>query len=89
MLQQPAMTNAYRPDAARRPVNLSLNEDLVARARGLTRNLSATVEAMLAAFVEEETARRRQADAELDAVIDAINARHEAHGLLSDEFPSF
>ena len=31
-------------------------------------------------------ARRRADDVAVDAVIDALNAAHEAHGLLSDEF---
>ncbi len=80
---------AYKADAPRKPVNLSLNEDLVAQARGLTRNLSGKVEELLAAYVAAERARRRAEDAELEAVIDALNEFHEKHGLLSDDFPSF
>jgi antitoxin CcdA len=79
----------YNRDAARKPVNLSLNEDLVARARGLTRNLSGKVEELLADFVQAEIARKRAEDEELEAIIDALNAVHEEHGFLSDEFPSF
>ncbi len=74
---------------ARRPVNLSLNPVLVARARGLTGNLSATVETLLAGFVEAEEQRARDADREFNAVIDALDALHDRIGLLSDEFSQF
>jgi antitoxin CcdA len=74
--------------APRRAVNLSLNEDLVSRAKVMTRNLSATVEDLLAEFVLLEQARRRADDAALEQVLDALNEAHERHGLLSDEFPS-
>ena len=80
---------AYNRDAARKPVNLSLNEDLVARAKGLTRNLSGKVEELLADFVQAEIARKRASDEELERVIDALNEFHAEHGFLSDEFPSF
>ena len=47
---------SYDRSAPRRPVNLSLNEDLVARAKKSTRNLSATVEELLAGYVQQEQA---------------------------------
>ena len=76
-----------RPESARRkPVNLSLNEKLVVRARRVTPNLSGTVETLLTQFVLEAEAKRRADDAVLDQVIAALNAHHEEHGLLSDEF---
>ena len=89
MAQQTAAafaTLAYDRNAPRRPVNLSLNGDLLAHARAATRNLSATVEELLAGFVHEDQVRRRAEDAQLDAVIDAMNAFHETHGFLSDAF---
>lgn len=76
----------YDRTAPRRAVSLLLNEDLVARARSLTRNLSATVEDLLYAYVRQEQARRRAEDAKLAEVISALNAFHEQHGFLSDEF---
>lgn len=75
--------------APRRAVNLSLNEDLVSRAKMMTRNLSATVEDLLAGFIQREQARRREDDAALEQVLDALNEVHEKHGFLSDEFQSF
>ncbi len=80
------VSNSYDRNAPRRAVNLSLNEDLVARAKKSTRNLSATVEKLLADYVQQEQARRRAEDEKLDEVISALNAFHERHGFLSDEF---
>ena len=62
---------------------------MLAEARGLTTNLSATVEGLLGTFVAQEKARRRDEEARLERVIDALNEFHEEHGFLSDEFPSF
>ncbi len=78
----------YDREAPRRAVNLSLNEDLVAQAKKSTRNLSATVEKLLADYVQQEQARRRIEDEKLDEVISALNAFNERHGFLSDEFPN-
>jgi len=41
------MAFGYDASAAKRPVNMSLNEDLVAKARQFTSNLSEQVERML------------------------------------------
>lgn len=79
---------SYDPHAPRRAVNLSLNGDLLARARKLTRNLSATVEDLLAGYVRQEQARQRAEDERLDQVVSDLNAFHERHGFLSDEFSS-
>ena len=81
-------SDGYDRNAGRKAVNLSLNPDLVARAKELTRNLSATVEDLLAAFVRQEHARQRAEDERLQEVIAALNLWHDEHGLLSDEFPS-
>jgi antitoxin CcdA len=41
----------YDRAAAKRPVNMNLNTDLIRRVRGMTSDLSETVETLLAAFV--------------------------------------
>ena len=79
-------TASYDRNAQRRPANLSLNEDLVARIKETPRNLSATVEKLLADHLQQEQARRRAEDEALDEVISALNAFNERHGFLSDEF---
>ncbi|MBP0465071.1 type II toxin-antitoxin system CcdA family antitoxin [Roseomonas sp. PWR1] len=70
----------------KRPVNLSLSEELVREARGLTPNLSDTVEALLAEFVAAEKRRRAEADAEVAALVAASNRFIAAHGAFGDEF---
>ncbi len=83
-----ATSASYDRNGPRRAVNLSLNEELVARAKKSTRNLSATVEELLAGYVQQEQARRRAEDEKLDEVISALNAFNEQHGFLSDDFPN-
>jgi antitoxin CcdA len=52
------METAITP-GRKRPVNLTLNETLVAQARAYTDNLSATMESLLAEFVlTQQNARR-------------------------------
>lgn len=46
------MKPSYNQMARKRPVNLTLNEDLVTQAKALTKNLSGVVEALLAEFIE-------------------------------------
>jgi antitoxin CcdA len=76
----------YDRNAAKRAVNVSLNEDLVRQAKALTRNLSGTLESLLHEFVMNETSRRRAEDEALEQLIDESNAFHKQHGWLSDEF---
>ena len=78
------MGHERRP--AKRPVNLSLNEELVREARGLTANLSDTVEALLADFIAAEKRRRAEAEAEIEALVAASNRFIAAHGAFGDEF---
>ena len=48
----------YSLAGAKRPVNLTINEDLVTPARAVTENLSAVVETLLADYVAAEQQRR-------------------------------
>lgn len=74
----------YDRTAPKQPVHMALNEDLVRRARGLTSDLSGTVENLLATFVEaaEATERERQ----IAAHVAANRAFVARHGSLADEF---
>jgi antitoxin CcdA len=65
---------ALLPPRLRQPVKLSLDADLVARARGLTSNLSGTVETLLTEFVSKAYERQRVEDLARDQVIAAVNA---------------
>ena len=76
---------SYNASARKRPVNLTLNEDLVAQARAITDNLSAVIEALLADYVAEEQRRRA---AESDAVRETVAAWNrfgDEHGSFADE----
>lgn len=71
--------------AVKKPVNLSLNADLVARARRLTDNLSAEVEALLADFVARQTHAREVEVERLRRAAAAWNDYAERHGSFADE----
>ena len=48
----------YVPRGPKKPVNMTLSEDLVREARRFTNNLSETVEALLAEHVAAESGKR-------------------------------
>lgn len=75
----------YDVNAPKRPVNMTLNEDLVRCVREYTTNLSEQVEKLLADFVLAERKRRAEEDSSLDAAIAAWNNFYDKHGSLSDE----
>lgn len=79
------MSSTYDVNAPKRPVNMTLNEDLVRCAREYASNLSEQVEKLLAEYVAAERRRRTDEDARLDAAIVAWNAFDEAHGSFADE----
>lgn len=75
----------YDTAARKRPVNLTLNEDLVAQARALTTNLSAVVESLLSDYVAQEKQRRA---AEADMVRETVatwNRFAEEAGSFADQ----
>ena len=70
----------------KRPVNLTLNEALVAQAKTYTDNLSATMERLLAEFVaaqQKANADRRQL---ADACAEEWNDFTSDHGSFADEY---
>jgi antitoxin CcdA len=79
------VSRSYDNNAPKRAVNMTLNEDLVRRAREYTTNLSEQVEKLLAEFVTTERKRRAEEDAQLDAAISAWNEFDEQHGAFADE----
>lgn len=72
----------YDPSAPKKPVNLSINSELLRQARELRVNLSKALEQRLAEIVREERARRWQE--ENREAIEAHNRFIEKHGLFSD-----
>jgi antitoxin CcdA len=82
--ERTAMATFYDLSAPKRPVNLTLNEDLVARARKCTDNLSGLVESLLADFVGRER-QRRAAEVEMAAATAAMwNRFDEEFGAFAD-----
>lgn len=77
----------YDTDAAKKPVNLSVNSDLLDKARALGVNLSQLLEEQLARAVREETGKRWLV--ENRAAIEAYNAYVEKHGVFSEGLRSF
>lgn len=76
---------AYDRSAHKRPVNLTLNEDLVAEARALTNNLSAVVESLLADYVTEQQKQRAAAANVVRETVAAWNRFAEESGSFADE----
>lgn len=76
---------AYDRSAHKRPVNLTLNEDLVAQARAVTGNLSAVVESLLSDYVNEEQRRRAAAVDVVRETVATWNRFAEENGSFADE----
>jgi len=81
------MRNPHHLQAPKKATNLSINSDLLRRAKALRINLSATLENALTDLLREQQQqqwRRENADA-----IGAYNAIVERHGTFSEELRSF
>lgn len=81
------MPTAYNTQAPKRAANLSINADLLSKAKALDINLSATLEQALI-----EALRKRQRDqwiADNQDAIDAYNEHVDKHGVFSDGLRSF
>jgi len=77
----------YDPKAPKKAVNLSINSDLLAKARALGVNLSGEIEARLEEVVRKATWDRWRE--ENRAAIEANNKRIEEEGLWSDGLRQF
>ncbi len=78
------MTQLYDPKAPKKATNLSVNSDLLSKARKSKINLSATLERALAQKLrqtERENWKRENREA-----IEALNDLAEQQGLFSDAF---
>ncbi len=71
--------------ARKRPVNLTMSEDLVAQAKAYTDNLSATMEALLAEFVARQQQAQRDRQRQADICAADWNALTLAIGSFADE----
>lgn len=75
---------AQRP--AKRPVNLTLSDEVVRQARALTPNLSAVVETLLAGYVQQHGQTLAAKRKEIEEVTAGWNAFHDQHGSFADEY---
>lgn len=80
------MRATYNLSARKRPVNLTLNEDLVTQARSVTDNLSGVVESLLADFLAREKQQRVHEVRALKETIVTWNSFAEKHGSFADEY---
>ncbi len=81
------MPAAYNPNAPKRAANLSVNSDLLNKAKEMNINISATLEQALS-----EALKAKQRDQWLEenrTAIAAYNEHVEAHGVFSDDLRSF
>lgn len=78
----------YDPDARKRAVNLTLNEDLVNQAKAVTDNLSGVVESLLSDFVTRERKERLAKSKTLESTIGIWNDFDSRFGSISDEYSS-
>lgn len=80
------MKATYNLQARKRPVNLTLNEDLVVQARNLTDNLSSVVESLLAHYVENGHQQRMAKARTLEITIATWNDFNVRRGSFADEY---
>lgn len=81
------MPQFYDLKAPKKPTNLSINSDLLSKARESKINLSATLEYALAQQLRQ-TEREKWKNDNREA-IEALNELTEKHGLFSDSFREF
>ena len=79
------MKTTYNLEARKRPVNLTLNEELVVQARGLTDNLSRVVELLLTDYVENERQQRVAKAGVLEKTVATWNDFNAKRGSFADE----
>ena len=78
------MTPLFDSSAAKKPTNLTVNSDLLSRARKMNINLSATLEKALVA--ELKSAEKQRWLKNNKKAISALNNLSEKNGLFSDAY---
>ena len=80
--------SAFDANARKRPVNLTLNGDLVDRVRDVTDNLSGVVEKLLIDYLEQQRLARLSQHRVAEATAAAWNTFNSETGSIADEFSS-
>jgi antitoxin CcdA len=78
----------YDATARKRPVNLTLNEDLVSKARELTDNLSGVVESLLSGYVASARDARLAKSKAVESTVEMWNEFNLKYGSIADEYSS-
>jgi antitoxin CcdA len=69
----------------KRPVNLTLSENLIADLKGCTSNLSATAEVLLTAYVAEQKQARAAREEQAALAVQGWNNLRDEFGSFADE----
>ncbi len=80
------MKSKHAIESRKRPVNLTLNEDLVQQARSMTNNLSGIVETLLTDYVARERQQRLAKKKALAQTIATWNDFNQKSGSFADEY---
>jgi len=78
------MKSMQSNQARKRPVNLTLSEELVTQAKGMTSNLSGVVE--LADYVMKQNSARQEKLRNAEIAANAWNAFNDRSGSFADEY---
>lgn len=81
------MSRIFNSHAPKKPTNVSINSDLLEKAKAMNINLSTTLEAALTEQLRAE--QRSQWKAENAKAIQAYNSFIEEHGVFSDGLRKF
>jgi antitoxin CcdA len=73
-------------EARKRPVNLTLSEDLVNQAKSLTDNLSGVVESLLSGYVAKAREERLAQSKAAESAVKIWNDFNSKLGSISDEY---
>ena len=79
------MKSMQSNQSRKRPVNLTLNENLVSQAKGMTDNLSGVVEQLLTDFVMKQNSVRQEKSRTAEVAAQAWNVFNEHSGSFADE----
>lgn len=82
------MKSNHNLNARKRPVNLTLNENLVNQAKSMTDSLSAVVESLLEDFVAREQRDRLAKSKAVEATVTLWNKFNDEQGSFADEYAS-
>jgi antitoxin CcdA len=80
------MKSDYDATARKRPVNLTLNEDLVNQAKGLTDNLSQVVESLLSGYLARAMEERLAKHQAVESTVKVWNDFNAKSGSIADEY---